>query len=143
MTGRRNFLRSLTSTLAAPFAVQAQSRGGAPPLPAHSDPAYWNKIRDQFLLARDKVFFNNGTIGAMPRVVFEKTVEHLRKMATDIADWDYQGEEWISGYSDMSPIRTKAAKLINCDLKEIGLTENVSCANSYIAGGLDLAEGSE
>src|SRR5690348_17517908 len=85
MTGRRNFLRSLTTTLAAPFAVQAQSRGGAPPLPAHSDPAYWNKIRDQFLLARDKVFFNNGTIGAMPRVVYERTAEHLRKMATDIA----------------------------------------------------------
>src|SRR5215471_14121396 len=100
MTGRRNFLRSLTSTISVPFLAQSQNRtGGASPMPAASDPAYWGKVRDQFLLARDKVFFNNGTIGAMPKVVFERTVDHLRKMATDLADWDYNpNNEWIAGY---------------------------------------------
>ena len=144
MTGRRNFLRSLTTTLAAPFAVQAQSRGGAPPLPAHSDPAYWNKIRDQFLLARDKVFFNNGTIGAMPRVVYERTAEHLRKMATDIADWDYKaGDEWIGGYGPFTPIRAKAAALLNCEVSELALTENVTTAMNYLAAGMTVEPGSE
>ncbi|HEV2447138.1 MAG TPA: aminotransferase class V-fold PLP-dependent enzyme, partial [Candidatus Sulfopaludibacter sp.] len=107
------------------------------------DPAYWNKVRDQFMMPRDKVFFNNGTIGAMPRVVFERTVEHLRKMATDIADWDYHGEDWIAGYSNPLAIRTKAAKLLNADVKEVAFTENVTCANSYIASGLDLENGCE
>jgi len=147
MTPRRKFLQSLSSSaLAVPLltrAAAAQSQAAVLPLPRPDDPAYWKKIRDQFLLARDKVFFNNGTIGAMPRVVFEKTVEHLRQMAVDIADWDYQGAEWIAGYSDMAGIRAKAAQLVNADVKEVALTENVTCANSYLAAGLDLEPGAE
>lgn len=61
--------------LAGPLFAQTS----APPLPLPDDSAYWDKTRDQFLLARDKVFFNTGTIGAMPRVVFERTVEHPRQ----------------------------------------------------------------
>src|SRR3979411_3165666 len=86
MTPRRSFLASL----AAPLLARAQAKSGAAAMPRPDDPAYWSKIRDQFMLAKDKVFFNNGTIGAMPRVVFDRTVEHLRKMATDAADWDYK-----------------------------------------------------
>jgi selenocysteine lyase/cysteine desulfurase len=147
MTHRRNFLKSLSSTaLVSPLlsrAGLAQTPANTRPLAGAEDPAYWEKVRDQFLLPRDKVFFNNGTIGAMPKVVLERTVEHLRKMATDLADWDYRGEEWISGYSDMAGIRTKAARLLNADVKEVALTENVTAAMSYVASGLDLEAGSE
>jgi selenocysteine lyase/cysteine desulfurase len=141
MTLRRNFLASL----AAPLLARAQSLGsGAPGLPGADDPAYWAKVRDQFPLARDKVFFNNGTIGAMPKVVLDRTVEHLRKMATDVADWDYKpGDEWIAGYGPMLAIRTKTARLLNADVTEIALTENVTAAMSYVAAGLEVAAGSE
>jgi len=138
MPNRRTFLKSVPA-LAGPLFAQT----AAPSLPRPDDPAYWDKIRDQFLLARDKVFFNTGTIGAMPRVVFERTVEHLRQMATDVADWDYRGENWIGGYDDMAAIRTKAARLMNASMPEIALTENVTCAMSYVASGLDLDAGSE
>lgn len=137
MPHRREFLKSLTAgAFAAPLVAQST-------LPGSDDHAYWSKVRDQFMLARDKVFFNNGTIGAMPRVVFERTVEHLRKMATDVADWDYKGENWIAGYGDAPDIRGKAAKLLNAEAREVALTENVTCANSYIASGLDLEQGCE
>jgi len=76
MTHRRRFLESIASALTASW---FRSAALARPLPGPDDAAYWDKVRDQFMLARDKVFFNNGTIGAMPRVVFEKTVDHLRK----------------------------------------------------------------
>src|ERR1041385_4026068 len=106
MTLRRNFLTALAGPLWARPAV-AQNKG-TPAMPKPGDPAYWAKIRDQFLLARDKVYFNNGTIGAMPKVVLDRTVEHLRKMATDVADWDYKtGQEWIAGYGPMPEIRAK------------------------------------
>ncbi len=142
MPHRRSFLKSLSATaFAGPLLAQSANPGAA--LPRPDDPAYWNKVRDQFMLSRDKVFFNNGTIGAMPKVVFERTVEHLRKMATDVAGWDYRGENWISGYGDAPAIRGKAAKLLNADPHEIALTENVTCANSYIADGLDLETGCE
>jgi len=141
MPDRRNFLKSASSAMAAP--LFAQHATSTPPLPRPGDPAYWSKVRDQFMLARDKVFFNNGTIGAMPRVVFDRTVEHLRKMATDVADWDYRGDNWIGGYGDPKSVRGKAAKILNADVKEVALTENVTCANSYIAAGLDLDDGCE
>ena len=146
MPHRRQFLQSVSaSALAAPWLpnVAEAKDAGAPSLPSATDPAYWDKLRDQFPLARDKVFFNNGTIGAMPRVVLERTVEHLRRMAIDIADWDYRGPNWIGGYDPMEALRTKAARLVNADWKEIALTENVTCANSYIAAGLDLPAGAE
>src|SRR6185369_103039 len=140
MTLRRNFLASL----AAPLLARAQSRGGAGVLPRPDDPAYWDRVRDQFPLSRDKVFFNNGTIGAMPKVVLDRTVDHLRKMATDVADWDYKpGDEWIAGYGPMPEIRAKTARLLNAGVSEIALTENVTAAMSYIAAGLDLEPGSE
>src|SRR5260370_42351342 len=119
MTTRRSFL----AALAAPLLARAQARPGAA-LPSPGDPAYWTKVRDQFLLAKDKVFFNNGTIGAMPRVVFDRTVEHLRKMATDVADWDYKpGDEWIAGYGPMPTLRSKTAALLNADVDEVAPTE--------------------
>ena len=140
MTPRRSFLASL----AAPLLARAQAKPGAGGLPRPDDPAYWSKIREQFLLAKDKVFFNNGTIGAMPRVVFDRTVEHLRKMATDVADWDYKpGDEWIAGYGPMPTLRGKTATLLNADAAEIALTENVTAAMSYLAAGMSVEPGSE
>jgi isopenicillin-N epimerase len=141
MTGRRRFLRSISTGIAAPLFAPAAT---VPGMPAPGDPNYWGKIRDQFLLARDKVFFNNGTIGAMPRVVLERTVDHLRKMATDIADWDYQGgSEWIAGYGPHTDIRTKAAALLNCEVSELSLTENVTEAMNFLANGLTVEPGSD
>jgi isopenicillin-N epimerase len=149
MTPRRKFLQSVSSSaLAAPFLTRAalgqnHAGGSAPALPDPGDPKYWDKLRGQFLLSRDKVFFNTGTIGAMPRVVVEKVVEHLHTMAADVADWDYRGPEWISGYGPETGTRAKAARLFNADVKEIALTENVTCAMNYVANGLDLSEGDE
>src|SRR5262249_39957590 len=78
------------------------------------------------------------------KVVFEKTVEHLRKMATDVADWDYKpGDEWIAGYGPATEIRTKAAGLLHCAPGEIALTENVTEAMNYLAAGLTVERGSE
>ena len=142
MQPRRNFLTALAAPLLARSAA-AQSKA-APGLPKPGDPAYWAKVRDQFLLARDKVFFNNGTIGAMPKVVLDRTVEHLRKMATDVADWDYKsGQEWIAGYGPMPEIRGKTARLLNAQPAEIALTENVTASMSYVAAGLTLEPGTE
>jgi selenocysteine lyase/cysteine desulfurase len=141
MTGRRRFLHSLSTGIAAPLFAPAATTSS---MPAPGDPAYWTKIRDQFMLAHDKVFFNNGTIGAMPRVVVDRTVEHLRKMATDIADWDYKaGDEWIAGYGPFTEIRAKAAKLLNCETSEIALTENVTEAMNFLASGLTVEPGSD
>ena len=107
MPNRRRFLRS---ALAAPLfssAIEAQDRTLAGPPARANDPAYWAKVREQFPLARDKVFFNNGTIGAMPKPVVDRMIAEIHRMSTDVAEWDYRGAEWIGGYGDYPDLRGK------------------------------------
>lgn len=147
MPNRRRFLRS---ALAAPFLTSALQSGSAAQdraLPSSAAPlndaGYWAKVREQFPLAHDKVFFNNGTIGAMPKPVVDRMVAEIHRMATDVAEWDYRGPEWIGGYGDYPELRGKIAKLINADEKEIALSENNTCSMSYVASGLDLPADAE
>lgn len=145
MSNRRSFLKS---ALAAPLfstaaVAQQQHASPIPGLPRLDDPAYWSKIRDQFPLSRDKVFFNNGTIGAMPTVVVNRMIDHIQKIAADVAEWDYRGPEWIGGYGDYPDLRGKMAKLLNADEKEISLTENNTCSMSYVGSGLNLPADAE
>jgi len=146
MTSRRNVLKSIgLSALVLP-SFSALASGEISPLPDAADPAYWKKIRDQFSLSSDKVFFNTGTVGVMPRIVVDKMTEHVRYIAAHVADWAYKDdnkEEFISGYNNLMGIRTKVAKLINCDVQEIAMTDNVTNGISYLSNGITLQAGDE
>ncbi|NPV83360.1 MAG: aminotransferase class V-fold PLP-dependent enzyme [Candidatus Aminicenantes bacterium] len=104
---------------------------------------FWKKVRAEFLLDPGQVFFNTGTLGAMPRRVFDRVVNHLRLTAEKIAEWDYYGADWISGYQPWTEIREKIARLLNCQAGEIALTENATAGMNYISNGLDLEPGDE
>lgn len=148
MSTRRKILKSLAlAPLVAPgLSSWASTNSGAEhsQLPKENDPDYWKKIRDSFMLSKDKVFFNTGTVGAMPKVVVEKVIAHLQHVATNVADWDYKVDiGWISGYYPMPDIRAKIAKLINADAPSIALTDNVTNSMAYIALGINLNPGEE
>lgn len=157
MTTRRDLMK--TMALSA-FALPILSRTGwaaqlsgmdelragfeIPPVPGADDPEFWTRIRDQFMLRRDEVFFNTGTLGAMPRVVVARMTEHLHVAASNIAEWDYAADgDMMSGYFPYEGIRTKAAKLMNAEMGEIALTENVTMAMSFVSMGLQLSKGDE
>ena len=146
---RRSILKSLgLSTLAftSPPVFGKTEAMVTPPMPADDDPQYWRKIRDQFPLSKDTVFFNPGTVGAMPRVVVDKMVEHVRYLSEHVADWAYKDdnkEEFISGYNNLMSIRTKVATLINASAAEIAMTDNVTNGMSYISNGITLQQGDE
>src|SRR5580704_8601342 len=117
MPSRRNFL----AALAAPSMLRRgrdRSRNGdldlaltelaadpaplvdAPPSwPEDSDPAFWDRVRDQFYFPRGQGFFNTGTIGATPRPVLERVIEDMRTLAATVPFWDYSPRtpDWISG----------------------------------------------
>ncbi len=147
MTTRRNFLKTLTlSAFALPLNMQwdfTKSKVDGMVFPSDDDPAYWKKIRKMFPMPEDKAFFNTGTLGAQPTVVLESTIAHMRKVVTDIAEWDYTGDDWISGYQPLTDLRAKVGRLINAEAEEIALTENATMAMNTIAHGLDLDVGSE
>lgn len=145
---RRSILRSLglstVALTALPGFSQADKSGTR--MPDDDDPHFWKKIRDQFPLAKDKVFFNPGTVGAMPNVVVDRMVEHLRYIATDVADWAYKddnNEEFISGYNNLLGIRAKVGGLINASASEIAMTDNVTNSMNYVANGITLEAGDE
>ena len=146
MTSRRNALKSIGLTALVIPSLAIQSHAENTLMPKAEDPQYWKKIRDQFMLSKDSVFFNPGTVGAMPRVVVDKMTEHLRYIGEHVADWAYKDdnkEEFISGYNNLMGIRTKVAALIHADAAEIAMTDNVTNGMSYIANGLTLQPGDE
>lgn len=146
---RRSILKSLGLSSLALTSAQVFGEinpAGDTPFPNDDDPLFWKKIRDQFPLTKDTVFFNPGTVGAMPRVVVDKMVEHLRYISEHVADWAYKDdnkEEFISGYNNLIGIRTKVANLINATAPEIAMTDNVTNSMSYIANGITLQPGDE
>ncbi|HNS05529.1 MAG TPA: aminotransferase class V-fold PLP-dependent enzyme [Candidatus Saccharicenans sp.] len=107
------------------------------------DEKFWRQVRQEFMLDPQMTFFNTGTLGAMPRRVFDRVVDHLRLCAEKIAEWDYYGADWIAGYQPWTEIRGKIARLINSELTEVALTENATAGMNYISNGLDLQPGDE
>jgi hypothetical protein len=53
--------------------------------PKPGDPAYGKKVRNMFLLPKNKALFNTGTLGAQPAVVYETVAQYMRKVAAEIA----------------------------------------------------------
>lgn len=157
MTTRRDLMKTMAlSAFALPLLSQtgwaAQLSGmkelregfDIPPVPGADDPEFWSKIRDQFMLRKDEVFFNTGTMGAIPRVVVARMTEHLHVAASNLAEWDYAADgDMMSGYFPYEGIRTKAAKLLGAEMGEIALTENVTMAMSFVCMGMQLSKGDE
>jgi len=148
MISRRNLIKSLgLSALTLPSLTGlANPLSEKDVLVSPDDPDFWKSVRNQFPLDKGTVFFNPGTVGAMPKVVVEKMTEHLKYIASSPADWAYKDdnkEEFISGYNNLMSIRTKVGKLINANASEIAMTDNVTNGMSYIANGLTLQSGDE
>ena len=147
MISRRKALKSLgLSALSLPAFTGNTFAQQNVALPDANDPSYWKGVRDQYLLSKDQVFFNTGTIGVMPRVVVERVTKHMNYVASNVADWAYKddnAERFITGYQHLLFIRNKVAKLINCDAKEIALTDNTTHSMSFIAQGMELKPGDE
>jgi len=145
MLDRRRLLGSLTGIFALPAFGATKPRAPETPWPAAGDPAYWKKLRAQFLLRDDEVFFNTATMGAPPRVVVEAVAESLKTLSATVAEWDYKpdGPSWFTGYSAELPIREKLARVVHASTEEIALTQNATMGMNFVALGLDLASGDE
>lgn len=150
MISRRKALKSLGLTALSLPALTGSSLASTTAktttLPDTNDPSFWQGVRDQYMLSKEQVFFNPGTIGVMPRVVVDRVSKHMNYVATNPSDWAYKddnAERFITGYQHLLFIRNKVCKLLNCDAKDIALTDNTTHAMSYIAQGMDLKAGDE
>src|SRR5437763_1708980 len=158
MLDRRNFLSSMASfTAFTSFAGLGSAttlspastcllEGTIPPLPSPSlydqnEDAFWAALRNQFLIPKDEVYLNNGTVGSSPypvlKAVFDAFLETEQMAQTDPENYP------IWGYEAYAPYRDSLAKFIGATRDQVALTRNATESNSYIANGLELRAGDE
>ncbi|MGB7623554.1 MAG: aminotransferase class V-fold PLP-dependent enzyme [Terriglobia bacterium] len=158
MFSRRRFIRSMIASPALLPLIdlrQAEPSPGAPsaPHPAITnwedagvdEIAFWQKVRDQFLIPRGEAFFNTATLGSMPRPVLEAVTTNMAQLNATVTSWDYRPEhpDWFSGYRNYPSLMGKLAKLIHCEADEVCTTQNATFGMNFIAQGLDLRAGDE
>ena len=74
--GRIDLLLSQKSTL-SPILAEASSTS-----PTTQDP--WDRVRELFLIPRDRIYLNVGTLGAQPRSVVHAVIDSTRKVAESL-----------------------------------------------------------
>lgn len=118
------------------------------PLKSSQDNAeeYWRMVRKQFPLKEGQTYFNNGTMGPTSGYAISKMMDHMLHWGKHAAEVDYKngsGPVLLSGYFPYVELREKIGKIINCDYKEISLTQNATFGMNYVGMGLDLKKGDE
>jgi selenocysteine lyase/cysteine desulfurase len=101
------------------------------------DGAYWDAVREHFMFEDGLIMMNNGTVGPMPRPVFNTLVEAFKVQCTSPCD--------VYGFLPRrrEEVRTKLAGFINASPDEVVLTRNTTEGMSFVANGLDLGPGDE
>ncbi|MBC2840537.1 aminotransferase class V-fold PLP-dependent enzyme [Robiginitalea sp. SC105] len=150
MKTRREFLRNGSlASLALPFLHFDPKRNWSLErlvnAPEKGD-AYWDLVRRQFPLKEGQTYFNNGTMGPTPGYVLEKMIQHMLYWNTEAATVDYKdgsGPELLSGYFPYVDLRERLARIVNCDYREISITQNATVGMNFVGMGLELGAGDE
>jgi isopenicillin-N epimerase len=145
---RRRFLT--TSGLAAAVALPTRLLAQLPTPPSAlpdaalyngDQDAYWAELRKQFLIPRDEIYLNNGTVGSSPapvlRAIFDGYTQTEKMDQQDPEDYP------IWGYAAWNQFRDPLAEFVGCKRDELALLRNATEANSYIANGIDMRPGDE
>jgi isopenicillin-N epimerase len=149
MNPRRDFLRRAAigaALLGLPLAraeeVFAQD-APLPPLALLDTDAerFWAALRGQWLLARDRINLNCGSVGCSPLPVVRAMVDHIFEGET----FREPAYPWF-GYEEnerLRALREKLAAFIGCTRDELALVRNATEANNVVANGLDMKPGEE
>ncbi len=116
---RRQFMQTLVA--GAPLLFDAELLAGQDP---------WNRVRDLFLIPRDRIYLNIGTLGAQPRSVVHAVVDATHRVAQSMPpgiNWDV--------------LKQKTAALIDCDAAGLVFPRNTTEAMNFVANGLNHRAG--
>jgi len=101
------------------------------------DGVYWDTIREHFLFQDGLIMMNNGTVGPMPKPVYNTLINTFKIQATNPFDfYNYFPKK-------KQEVRTKLAQFINASPDEVAITRNTTEGMNFVANGLDLKPGDE
>ena len=101
------------------------------------DGIYWDTLRKHFLFQDGIIMMNNGTVGPIPRPVFNTLMKTFKVQATnpfDVYNFIPRRRE---------EVRRKLAEFIGASPEEIVMVRNTTEGMNFIASGLDLGEEDE
>jgi len=101
------------------------------------DGLYWQAIRKHFLFKDGLIMMNNGTLGPMPKPVFNTLIKCFKLQVTN----PYKCYSFIPRKKE--EIRYKLAEFIGATPEEVVITRNTTEGMNFVANGLDLKEGDE
>lgn len=101
------------------------------------DGVYWDGVKKHFHLEDDLIMMNNGTVGAIPKPVFNKMMEIFEVQVKAPCDC------YMFLPRKTSEVKPKLAQFIGADEDEVAVTRNTTEGMNFIASGLDLKEGDE
>ena len=101
------------------------------------DGPYWDAIRNLFFFQDDFIMMNNGTLGPMPKPVFNTLMKYFEMQAAN----PFDGYNYFPQLRD--GVRAKLAKFINASPDEVVINRNTTEGMNVIASGLKLKEGDE
>ncbi len=101
------------------------------------DGVYWDAIRDQFLFQDGLIMMNNGTVGPMPKPVFNTLMQTFKVQATKPVD------VYAHLPRKKEAVRTRLAEFINASPDEVAIVRNTTEGMNFAANGLDMQEGDE
>ncbi len=101
------------------------------------DGVYWEALRKHFLFKDGLIMMNNGTVGPMPKPVFNTLMKYFRTQVTnpfDVYNFIPRKKE---------EVRAKLAQFVNASPDEVVITRNTTEGMNFVANGLDMKEGDE
>lgn len=146
-TSRRDFVRTLISGTALSAAALARANAEmAQSITALNmkyledeapDGAYWDAVRNQYLFEDNLIMMNNGTVGPMPKPVYNRLMGGFKTQVEN----PYDVYNFLPGFREA--VRTKLASFVGASPDEVALTSNTTEGINFVISGLDLKAGDE
>ncbi len=147
LTNRRNFMKGIMGGFAlAAFTANKLNAGiykklselGQQYSPTEApDGIFWDFVAKQYMFEDDLIMMNNGTVGPMPRTVFNTLMEFFKVQAAN----PYKA--YMTFYPYIEETRQKVAHFVGALPDEIALTRNTTEGMNFVANGLDMKAGDE
>lgn len=138
---RRNFARMAAAggpAILATLTSSAQERTELPPAPASPDEKYWNRVREQFVLAPGLVMLNAANLCPSSRPALDALFS-----ATRDVDQDPSFDNRAKMTAGKEETRKVLAEYLRVTPEEILITRNTSEGNNIVSSGVQLKEGDE
>ncbi len=101
------------------------------------DGIYWDAIREKFIFQDGLIMMNNGTVGPMPKTVFNTLMNTFKIQATSpVHMYSYIPRK-------KEEIRMRIAEFMNASPDEVAIVRNTTEGMNFVANGLDLKPGDE